>query len=274
MRKDFQPFQEHSPLASNQPKFWGNLWEHAKPRSEKFLTELRLREEWRALERHLTPSAGFILDGGCGLGEWTEGLRRKGFSVFGLDFSQETQHINRQTFPEAMFLCGDLRALPLRNDSAQALFSWGAFEHFEEGLKPCLQEAFRVLQPGGWLLISVPFHNGRHMLRELWNILFSSHSYQTIPPEKQLFYQWRFSPQELHDELSNCGFHPQTILPVCFEEGFSRFVRSDLGLPLPGIHRVSRLLRHILPARFFAHMLLAVARKTASKPSLQTTSPS
>ena len=50
------------------------------------------RPEYRVMApylRQLPPSAR-MLDGGCGLGEWTVNLSRLGYRVLGLDISEET----------------------------------------------------------------------------------------------------------------------------------------------------------------------------------------
>ena len=111
------------------------------------------------------PAQPRILDGGCGLGEWTVFLGQQGFDVVGLDLSAEVVDRLKVRFPATQFVRGDIRHTGFEAESFDACFSWGAFEHFENGIGDCLDEAHRVLRPGGWLFISVPFDNWRHIVR-------------------------------------------------------------------------------------------------------------
>src|SRR5262249_17010217 len=112
------------------------------------------------------PKGSRLLDGGCGTGEWTLYFQQKGFDVCGLDISRTTVEKLKSYFPDSRFVVGDIRKTDFPDNTFDAYYSWGAFEHFEIGLGPCLDEAYRVLKPGGWLFISVPLHNGRLVRKE------------------------------------------------------------------------------------------------------------
>src|SRR5690606_19977165 len=116
------------------------------------------------------------------------------YRVIGLDISRETIATLQRLFPEAEFAVRDIRQTALPESSVDLYYSWGVFEHFEEGLQRCIGEAFRVLRPGGVLVITVPFEN----LRQRW--LHRRRKPVAAGPGLR-FYQWRLRPEELREEL-------------------------------------------------------------------------
>ena len=230
---------------------------------------LRRREEYRFIKPYLArlPAGARVLDGGCGAGEWTIALSREGFETTGLDISQALISRLQERFPKQRFVRGDLRDLPFEADSFDALFSWGAFEHFEIGLAPCLAEACRVLKPGGWLFVTVPFANRRIVHRHERGLVKDFLPRVKGPPAapRLRFYQWRLTRGELARELACAGFEPTATRLLHKEEGLRRLLRHDIGLSLtPGSfpeHLLLTALRFVMPAGYAAHILIAAGRK-------------
>ena len=97
--------------------------------------------------------------------------------------------------------------------SFDACFSSGAFEHSENGIGDCRDEARRILKPGGWLFVSVPFQNWRRILRdagqlENWDEGFAAAAGNRQPHR---FYQCRFTRPELRRELELHGFRAEVV---------------------------------------------------------------
>ncbi len=87
----------------------------------------------------------------------------------GIDLSPAMVALARQRSPEAAFLRGDLRALPLGADVWAGLVAFYSIIHLPpEDLPRALREFARVLRPGGLLLVA--FHRGRSSvhLDEWW----------------------------------------------------------------------------------------------------------
>jgi SAM-dependent methyltransferase len=225
-------------------------------------------DEYPFLQRVLATLSGGsrILDGGCGLGEWTVFLAQQGFDITGIDLSEATVARLRKWFPDRDFVAGDLRRTSFPDQSFDAYFSWGTFEHFEAGLGECLEEARRIVRPGGWLLVSVPFHNGRLIMRdhrplECWDEAFDARSGYAVP---QRFYQWRLTRQELRRELELHGFRVEQVTPIGKRTGAGRMLQWDLPLLAKGSRPyaiASRLLAAGLPASFIGHMIVAVGQR-------------
>ncbi len=94
-----------------------------------------------------------ILDAACGTGRHTEYLAAQGHSVIGVDGSPGMLARARERAPSAEFRLGQLTALPLGDDSVDAIVCALALTHVP-ALEPVFAEFVRVLRPGGPLVIS------------------------------------------------------------------------------------------------------------------------
>jgi SAM-dependent methyltransferase len=247
--------------------FWTRRWES--PEAAPDPGSVASREEYQIMAPLLAglPREGRILDGGCGLGDWTVFLTDRGFKVVGMDISERTIARLQARFPGCQFARGDIRATGLAPASFDAYLSWGTFEHFENGPGDCIAEAYRVLKPGGLLWVTVPFQNWRLLLREASPRYKWYQSYDLEPgyPWPMRFYQWRFTKADLRQELEMRGFKMLQLVPIHRDQGLQRTLIWDFGLS-PGTRRLylaERLLRRLIPSRLVAHMLMAVCRKPA-----------
>ncbi len=221
-------------------------------------------EEYRVMRPYLRdlPKGARLLDGGCGLGDWTAYFSEQGWPTLGLDISRDTIAKLRETFPDHKFAVGDIRDTRLADESFDGYFSWGTFEHFEAGLAPCIDEGFRILKPGGLMFTSVPFDNLRHALRAACDRRRKSPP--TAKPTR--FYQWRLTRGEFRDLLTQSGFEVLDIQPIGKRQGVLRSLQHEFGLPYAWLasRALSIAIAPLVPSGLVAHMLLAVARKPAS----------
>lgn len=104
----------------------------------------------------LRPKAGErILDAGCGTGVFTLDFLTAGAGVVGLDISVPMLHFARKkTAGYAFFaLRGDMVQLPFKDNSFDKAVSVTALEFIEDA-KDAVAELFRVVRPGGWVVVA------------------------------------------------------------------------------------------------------------------------
>ena len=269
MRKDYIPVVDAA-AAADETKFvegyWTDVWRNNDGPPD--LSKLARRDEYRIMRPFLDrlPQGRRVLDAGCGLGEWTVFLAQQGFDIVGLDLSAEVVGKLKERFPANEFTCGDIRQTGFEAESFDACFSWGAFEHFENGLGDCLTEAHRILRPGGWLFISVPFQNWRHILRdarplERWDPGFDpKDGYR----QTHRFYQWRLTRRELQRELELRGFRTERVTPISKLGGVGRWLQWDFRVVRPNTRAyflARRACAAVMPAAYISHMIMAVGQR-------------
>lgn len=137
----------------------------------------------RAVEELLEPyAAGKVLDVGCGSGDLVVFYVTKGLCYTGVDLSSsmiERANSNYSEFvgeKKAFFQVADCENLPFKDGEFDALSAVALIEYLPEPAK-ALGEIYRVLKPGGYLLITVPNKKCvnnlfRFFFRPLTNLLF------------------------------------------------------------------------------------------------------
>jgi len=267
MRKDYikdkNPDQKEISFVEDH---WTKKWEDQEGNPSD-LQKVFAREEYKIMVSRLRSLSGGakIFDGGCGLGDWVLALTQKGFQVNGMDVSKKTIQQLKERYPKSDFMVGDIRDTPFPDHHFDAYFSWGVFEHFENGPQDCIREAFRILKPGGMLFISVPFDNFRHA------ILNSLRPWKkNRGSEPQRFYQWRFTKSELSTELRLAGFNVLDIHAIHKRSGLLRCLENDFKLGYNSLltRAIAYLLAPVIPGFLIAHMIMTTSQKKLTKKNL------
>jgi SAM-dependent methyltransferase len=211
------------------------------------------------------PRTGSILEAGCGTGKYVAALQARGFDIEGIDFAEGTVSRVRAANPEIQVSVGDITAIDRPDQHYGAYISIGVVEHFFDGPERGLNEAFRVLMPGGIALITVPLLNlpRRKLLQTATGID------DEVDDSGWRFYQYFFDPNDFRHRLEGAGFHVVDVHPYLVFGGLIR--DSAVGRWL---HRNSffsyRLMKFVKrecakapkQARsHFAHMVLFACRK-------------
>ncbi len=94
-----------------------------------------------------------VLDLACGHGRHARALSPEVGLLVGIDRNPE--YLARARHSGAVLVRGDLRALPLRPASFDALYSWysSLFMYDDEENERCLAAAVRLLRPGGRIVV-------------------------------------------------------------------------------------------------------------------------
>ena len=238
---------------------WEDIWDDASIAIElEAIDSPRAQETMHAYLPYLSKE-GTLLEAGCGLGAVLIKLKSLGYTTIGLDYAENALHAIRAHDPALRLQTGDVHALPYRSNSLDGYLSFGVLEHFEHGVEPALREAFRILAPGGVLVLTIPYPNVVFRLVRLKRRL-SGQSPLTDPE----FFESAYTQHELSAAVEKVGFKVALVKPTSHS-----FTLWGLGGPFraEGYYRSSALghwlggvLRRVLPWPF-CFMTLIVARK-------------
>lgn len=143
---------------------------------------------------------GEVCDMGCGPGQVARYLRDRGTRVSGLDLSLGMLEQARQLNPDISFRQGDMQALDLADGAFAGIAAFYAIVNIShESLPLVFREMYRVLQPGGLLLLA--FHMGDETIREeeLWG----------RPISMEFFF---FDPSAIQQGLEAVGFVIEEVI--------------------------------------------------------------
>jgi SAM-dependent methyltransferase len=130
-------------LWSVAPRYWS---QHFEPW---FLPMYR-----RALDKLGPIKSQLLLDAGCGAGMFTSQAIKAGAQVIGVDAAPGLLEIARQRNPLNNFLEEDLESLPFADESFHVVVGFNSFQ-YASNFEAALREAYRVLRPGGRLVIGI-----------------------------------------------------------------------------------------------------------------------
>jgi ubiquinone/menaquinone biosynthesis C-methylase UbiE len=153
-----------------------------------------------------------LLEVGCGDCQFTKDLRKFTDNMTAIDISAEQIERNRAKHPDIDFRCHDLaKAMPFSDNQFQAIWCSEVIEHLSEPVI-ALQEMYRVLKPGGLLMVTVPYHG------LLKNLLIS-------------FFKWdeHFDPRYPHLQY----FTVSMISKLAQSVGFQKIQCTKCGMNKP-----------------------------------------
>ena len=145
---------------------------------------------------------------------------RQGARAFGVDISEPTVIQARAAFdagPGALRgAVGDVRGLPFRDASFDAIYSMGTIEHFDD-TEGAVEEMARVLKPGGRAIIGVP-NRYDPFLRPLLVTVLQALGWYAYGFEKS------YSRRALRAMLRRAGFTVVAETAILFIPGWLRMI--------------------------------------------------
>lgn len=160
-----------------------------------------------------------LLELGCGTGNLAHFLHTTGVAVIGSDIAQTAIDHARKRYPDMEFRAHCAEELPYEDGSFDIVMSFDVLEHLSN-VDRHLQEARRVLKPGGHYLLQTP--------NKLSNAIFETLQCRSL--------QWKkYHPSlhffgQLHKRLRDNGFHCQFVKMNTMNE-FAINKIKKIGLP-------------------------------------------
>lgn len=247
----------YADLASSR---FANAFTYGRAKIDKMIDEL-----FRSL-----PKGGRILDVGCGTGEHLKRALAHGLEPSGLEPAPAMLEAARKNVPDAQIEEGVATDLPFPDGQFDAVIMIEVLRYLHKhDVEKALQEARRVLRPGGTLFVTLVnrwsldgfylFHRGRQLV--------SRDKYNKIHP-----YCLFFTPGEAERELHSAGFvnvrtEGRLFGPVRLAYKLGEGLGSRFASAIEGLDDKIQASRW---ARPFAGHLVAIgeapaARRTAAK---------
>jgi SAM-dependent methyltransferase len=198
-----QPQPNSAQLAPHYPDW---LWQNEIGRQE--ISRAKFKPVFALLNRR-QPAHGHLLDVGCGPGDFIAQAQLVGWQAYGIEVSpSQVKFAQERGLPVS--LCEDFLAY-----TSDVHFQAIVFNHVLEHVpspKSYLMQGFRLLSPGGILVIAVPNYAclSRRIFRQYWTHL-------DLP--RHIFH---YTPQTLSRLIRSAGGH---VLEVRFDD----HIQNSLG---------------------------------------------
>ena len=189
----------------------------------------------------------------------------QGARAYGVDISEPTVIQARAAFPAGALrsAVSDVRDLPFRDASFDAIYSMGTIEHFDE-TRRAVEEMARVLKPGGRAIVGVP---NRHdpFLRPVLSTALQALGLYAYGYEKS------YSRRALRQMLERAGLTVVAETAILFIPGWLRMIDLACHSWCRPLARVTGacvwpfvfLDRHVPAVRRHGYLLATVAVKPA-----------
>lgn len=127
-------------------------------------------ETYKTLGKYVRSDARCLIDLGCGDGRCLVGLHeaRPLLIIIGVDFSQVGINNSRDRYPWGVWECADVSETKLPDGVADYVLCSEVIEHLEDPAS-LFVEAYRLLEPGGRLLLSTPWKNRVPSAEHIWS---------------------------------------------------------------------------------------------------------
>ncbi|MGE5072404.1 MAG: class I SAM-dependent methyltransferase [Anaerolineae bacterium] len=241
--------------------FWDKVYDQDDVRGARYTQRMKLA--LACLDAAALPADGAVLDAGCGAGRVGMEVMRRGYQLYGLDFSHgmlaRAREIHKGMSGLVLRLAqGDVESLPLGEACFDAVVCLGVISYLP-GLDKALGEMSRVLKPGGILVVS--FINRARVVR------FLDLAGQTASRTRRLIA--RMSTTGSGGSRPAVDVRRRAYLIPRFFEALQRSGFTVLGYDTTPYEPLTFLGRAIYPRRFAA-MLTGLMERPSGLPFIES----
>ena len=181
-------------------------------------------EEFRRIVRRLN-RGGLLLDIACGDGFFTRRFAEAiDAETWGIDLMpsriEKARFYNQRD--RVHFELADASSIPFPNQTFEQVVSMCAIEHFEDD-RQVLAEAFRVLKPGGRIVLTCD---------AFWNVGFTKE--ELAAHARRYYVQRYYRPDDLTRALDTAGFRGITVEPIYTSRVALALIRGALKFKCDG----------------------------------------
>jgi SAM-dependent methyltransferase len=255
-------------------RFWAGVGERFPDLDGAVSTQYYAENERRLFEEHFPALPGLKI---LKTDLWDEAKNTRilawasarGARAYGVDISEPTLRQACASFHGDMLRCAvsDVRDLPFRDGSFDAVYSMGTIEHFDE-TERAVGEIARVLKPGGRAIVGVP---NRHdpFLRPAFAFVLQALGLYAYGYEKS------YSRRGLREMLERAGLTVVDETAILFIPGWLRMLDLACHSWCRPLARITGacvrpfvfLDRHVPAVRRHGYLLASVATKPIAKPA-------
>jgi SAM-dependent methyltransferase len=241
--------------------YWYEYWK-ARLTSDYYTSaekcDLTTDELGKIILKAMSPG-GLHLEAGCGAGYWVAALRHYELMIEGIEYSPKLVDLVHSVNPQLPIRQGNALHIDCPDNYYDTYLSIGVVEHRIEGPEPFLSEAYRVLKPGGKILISVPYFGPIRRLKSHLSL------YERKRPDLP-FFQYGFTRKEFTNFLQSAGFSIEEILVLYTHRLLLEEVALYWWASNQSWSRFVRKWAELLLRNKEGHMLLVVGQKPANNP--------
>jgi len=176
---------------------------------------------------------GKILDLGCGTGAFLYHLKKQGWDVYGLEWSQRAVQFAREKLKLKNVREGKIEELKYPPEFFDVITMQHVIEHLEDP-KAILKKIHQILRPQGLLLITTPNAAALNfqLFKQYWFDLETPRHLHLFNPfnSQKLAHTTGFSIQKTHYEISTCHF--LRSLGYRFQSNYENILYKIASLPL------------------------------------------
>ena len=178
-------------------------WERSQKKTRLRLWNQRLKDMMKYV------SIGKLLDVGAGTGLFLSTAKEYGFEVSGTEISSDACKISRDSYGIELFK-GELAEANFPGNTFDIVTIWHVLEHLPDPGK-IMKEIYRVLKPGGMLVIALP-NRKNYLMRFLYPMVRRKKYYPFTPEDRELHFFY-FNERSLRNMLRLNGFNVLAIKP-------------------------------------------------------------